>query len=546
MKASDLLVRCLEEEGVEFVFGIPGEENLDFLDSLRSSKIKLVITRHEQAAGFMAATVGRLTGKAAVALSTLGPGATNFTTAAAYAQLGGMPMVMISGQKPIRSNKQGMFQIVDIVSMMEPLTKFTSQVKYENKIPALVREAFSKAQEERCGATHLELPEDIAAADTNAEVVEVSKTDTPKASDRAIDNIAELIKKAKNPLLLIGAGANREHLCDSFQTFLDKTGMYFFTSQMGKGAVDERSPHFLQTTALSANDYVHCAVNQADLIIAVGHDPIEKPPFIMEEGGPEVIHINYFPARSDDLYFPQHEVIGPICDSMYRLAQKLDGHEGWDMSYFEKLKGSVDELIKQEFENDSFPIIPQRIVADVRKVMPDDGIVALDNGMYKIWFARHYPTYLPNTLLLDNALASMGAGLPSAMAAKLVYPDRKVVAICGDGGFMMNSQEIETAIRLKLDLVVLIVTDNAYGMIKWKQGNMEMEDFGLDFANPDFVKYAESYGAKGHKVEKVEDLEELLRKSLEEGGVHLIDVPIDYSENSKVSAKNLKAMGCIV
>jgi acetolactate synthase I/II/III large subunit len=546
MKASDLLVRCLENEGVKFVFGIPGEENLDFLDSLRGSKIKLVITRHEQAAGFMAATVGRLTGKAAVALSTLGPGATNFTTAAAFSQLGGMPMVMISGQKPIKSNKQGLFQIVDIVGMMKPLTKFSTQVKDADKIPTIVREAFLKAHEERLGAAHIELPEDIAAEETSAEMMEINDEDSAKASEQEIDEAVEIIKKAKTPLLLIGSGANREHLCNAFSAFLKKTGMYFFTSQMGKGAVDERNPKFLQTTSLSANDYIHCAVSKADLIIAVGHDAIEKPPFIMEKGGPEVIHINYFESESDELYFPQHKVLGAVCDSMYRIADKLEGNADWDNSYFERIQKTVNEQIVQETENDNFPIVPQRIVADVRKVMPDDGIVSLDNGMYKIWFARNYPTYLPNTLLLDNALATMGAGLPSAIAAKLVYPNRKVLAVCGDGGFMMNSQELETALRLNLDLVVLVLTDNAYGMIKWKQENMQLENFGLDFSNPDFVKYAESYGAKGHRVEKVEDLETLLEKCLNDGGVHVIDVPIDYSENAKVSAKGLKAQGCIV
>ncbi len=545
MKASDLLVKCLENEGIKYVFGIPGEENLDFLDSLKESSIRMVVTRHEQAAGFMAATVGRLTAVPGVALSTLGPGATNFTTAAAYAQLGGMPMVMISGQKPIRTNKQGLFQIVDIVRMMGPLTKFSEQIRYENDIPSRVRDAVSKAKEERPGATHLELPEDIAAASATTAVIEFDEPESIKAPEKTIELAAEKIRKAKSPLLLIGAGANRFHLCQSFKAFMDKTGIYSFCTQMGKGAIDERHPQFLQAAALSANDHVHCAVEKADLVICVGHDPREKPPFIMTDDGAEVIHVNSYPSRSDALYFPQMEVIGQICDAMFRLADALEGYDGWDFSYFERLKTHIDEQLTADFEDDRFPMIPQRIVAEMRKVMPDDGIIALDNGMYKLWFARHYETRVPNSLLLDNALATMGAGLPSAMAAKLVHPDKKVVAVCGDGGFMMNSQEIETAVREGIDVVVLILNDSGYGMIKWKQDNMKFDSYGLDFGNPDFVKYAESYGATGHRVESIEDLGAKVNAAFEAGGVHIIDVPIDYSVNKDLSASELKKVACI-
>ena len=545
MKASDLLVKCLENEGIQYVFGIPGEENLDFLDSLRDSSIRLIVTRHEQAAGFMAATVGRLTGIPGVALSTLGPGATNFTTPAAYAQLGGMPLLMISGQKPIRSKKQGLFQIVDIVRMMNPLTKFTEQVSYENEIPSLVREAVSKAKAERPGATHLELPEDIAANAATTDVIEFEEENSVKVPERTIEVAAEKIKKAKSPLLLIGAGANREYLCKAFEYFLEKTGIYTFCTQMGKGVVDERNSHFLQAAALSAHDHVHCAVEKSDLVICVGHDPREKPPFIMTDDGPEVIHINYYPSRSDALYFPQMEVIGTVCDAMYRLSDKLEDHKDWDFSYFERLKEHLKVKLADGSDDERFPMIPQRIVAEMRKVMPDDGVIALDNGMYKLWFARHYETRMPNTLLLDNALATMGAGVPSGMAAKLVHPERKVVAVCGDGGFMMNSQEIETAVREKIDMVILVLNDSGYGMIKWKQDNMKLDSFGLDFNNPDFVKYAESYGANGHRIEKIEELAQTVEEAFDFGGVHIIDVPIDYSVNGQLSAENLKKEACI-
>lgn len=545
MKASDLFVKALENEGVEFIFGIPGEENLDLLEALRKSKIKLIITRHEQAAGFMAATYGRLTGKAGVCLSTLGPGATNLVTPAAYAQLGAMPMMMITGQKPIKKSKQGSFQIVNIVEMMRPLTKFTKQIVNGNTIPALIRKSFKIAEEERPGAVHLELPEDIADEDTDTPLLDRSKIRRPIAEEKAIKKAVEMIQKAKSPLILIGAGANRKLTSKMLREFIDKTGIPFFDTQMGKGVVDERHPLFLGTAALSENDYLHCAIDRADLIINVGHDMIEKPPFFMHKGdGRPVIHVNFFSAEVDAIYFPQLEVIGDIANAIWQLKEALEVQDHWDFSVFMKTKEDVEAHIHEKTDDPAFPLLPQRIIATVRNVMPEDGIIALDNGMYKIWFARNYKAYLPNTILLDNALATMGAGLPSAMGAKLVHPDRKVLAICGDGGFMMNSQELETAVRLKLDLVVLVVTDKGYGMIKWKQNIMGFENFGLDYQNPDFVKYADSYGAQGHLVEKADDLETILKESFEKGGVHLIDCPIDYSENERVLIKELKEKTC--
>lgn len=546
MKASDLFIRSLEREGVEYIFGIPGEENLDLLESLRNSKIKLILTRHEQGAGFMAATYGRLTGKAGVCLATLGPGATNLVTAAAYAQLGAMPMFMITGQKPIKKSKQGRFQIVDVVEMMKPLTKFTKQIVNGNAIPVLIRESMRVAQEERPGAVHLELPEDIAAEDCTTSPYDVHKTSRPSADEYVIDKAVEMIKAAKMPLILIGAAANRYRTCAELAKFVDKTGLYSFDTQMGKGVLDERHPTFIGTAALSHQDYLHCAIERADLIINIGHDVIEKPPFFMEEGGTKVIHINYFSASVDEVYFPQLNVVGDIASTVKTLTDKLDKSSNWDFSYFARVKSEVELHIKEKNDDASFPIIPQYLVAKVREVMPEDGIIALDNGIYKIWFARNYKAYQPNTVLLDNALASMGAGLPSAMGAKIVFPDRKVMAICGDGGFMMNSQELETAVRLKMNLVVLILRDNAYGMIKWKQGGMGFSDFGLDFGNPDFVKYAESYGAHGHRLESAEELSWFLKDHLETPGVNVLEVPVDYSENERVLIEELKTKTCIL
>jgi len=537
VKVSDLLVKALENEGVQAIFGVPGEENLDFVESLRESSIRLVLTRHEQGAGFMAATFGRLTGKAGVCLSTLGPGATNLVTAAAYAQLGAMPMMMITGQKPIKHSKQGQFQIIDVVDMMGPITKYTKQLVSGSNVPARVREAFRLAEEERPGAVHLELPEDVAGesvADSAVNLFTSSVVRRPVAEEKAVAKAVELIAAAKHPLLVIGAGANRKLTSKALRDFVEKQQIPFVTTQMGKGVISDDHPMAIGNAALSANDFVHRAIDAADLIINVGHDVVEKPPFFMEPDGRKVIHVNFSSAEVDPVYFPQVEVVGDIANSIWQINGRLERQSCWDCAVFDKVRAAISEHLAEGSEDGRFPIYPQRLVADVRKVMPDDGMIALDNGVYKIWFARNYPARQPNTVLLDNALASMGAGLPSAMAANMVQPDRRVMAICGDGGFMMNSQEMETAVRLGLDLVVMVLRDDSYGMIRWKQAHMEFADWGLEFGNPDFVKYAEAYGASGHRPESAEALVPMLERCFEAGGVHLVEVPVDYSDNDRI------------
>jgi acetolactate synthase-1/2/3 large subunit len=540
MKASDLFVKALEEEGVEYIFGVPGEENLDLLASLRNSKINLILTRHEQGAGFMAATYGRLTGKAGVCMATLGPGATNLVTAAAFAQLGGMPLLMITGQKPIKRSKQGRFQIVDVVQMMQPLTKYTHQIASGDNIPSRIRESFRLIEEERPGAAHLEFPEDIAIEQTKTPVIPKRHVRRPTAEAKAIDRAIEMIQEARHPLVLIGAGANRKSTSNMLSRFIDATGIPFFSTQMGKGVVDERHPLFLGNAALSADDFLHRAIEHADLIINAGHDVVEKPPFFMTQNGFKVIHINFSSAAVDPVYFPQLEVVGDIANSIWQIGQGLTKQPDWDFSRFMQIKTVVEDHLKICVNDSVYPVCPSRLVSDVRKAMPSDGIIALDNGVYKIWFARNYKAHQPNTVLLDNALASMGAGLPSAMAARLVYPERRVMAVCGDGGFMMNSQELETAVRLKMNLVILILRDDAFGMIKWKQTGMGFETFGLDFGNPDFVQYARSYGAHGHRVESAGDLLPLMEKCHTRTGVHLIDCPVDYSDNDRILNKEIK------
>jgi acetolactate synthase-1/2/3 large subunit len=537
-KGSDLLVAALENEGVDRIFGIPGEENLDVVESIRRSSIQLVLTRHEQAAAFMAATYGRLTGRPGVCITTLGPGALNLSTGAAYALLGAMPMIMITGQKGILSSRQARFQIVDVVAAMKPLTKLSRQIVSAKMIPTLVREAFRVAQEERPGPVHLELPEDIAAETCEAiALIPPHPVEIPLASPDSLERAARMIREARAPLIMFGAATSRPRSTADLAQFVLRTRIPYFTTQMGKGTVPGGTELYMGTAALSERDYVHEAIESADLVIAIGHDTVEKPPFIMGATGPHVIHIGYLPATVEQVYFPQAEVVGDLGPSLRLLADRIEGKIPRAQALLPLREGILGRIAARATE-DRFT--PQRLVHDVREVMPADGILALDNGMYKIWFARNYRTRVANTLLLDNALATMGAGLPSAIMAAMLYPERRVMAVCGDGGFMMNSQELETAVRLKVNLVVLIIEDNAYGMIRWKQAVDRFPDFGMTFANPDFEKYAEAYGAKGTRVHRIADLRPVLEQAFTDGGVQLVVVPIDYSENTRVLVDELR------
>jgi acetolactate synthase I/II/III large subunit len=424
---------------------------------------------------------------------------------------------------------------------MTPLTKMAHQIVSPATIPSIVREAFCVAQQERPGPVHLELPEDIAA-EKAPEISPVLRHPIaqPIAQPAALDRAAGMILEAERPLVMLGAAASRPRLAEPLSDFVRRVQIPFFNTQMGKGSVAGESRLYMGTAALSERDYVHDAIERADLIISIGHDTVEKPPFLMGPNGPKVLHVGYLPATVEEVYFPHAELIGDVGPSLAVLGDRLEGklpRAGALLPLREQILARIGDRAKES----RYPLTPQRIVHDVRQVMPEDGIVCLDNGMYKIWFARNYRTRVANTLLLDNALATMGAGLPSAMMAAMLYPTRRVLAVCGDGGFMMNSHELETAARLGLNLVVLIVQDNAYGMIRWKQAADGFPDFGLTFGNPDFVAYAESFGIKGSRVGSADALAPALEAAFSGGGVHLVTVPIDYSENIRVLIDELRA-----
>ncbi len=541
MKASDLFVKQLEEEGVEYIFGLPGEENLDFLESLRTSRIKLVITRHEQAAAFMAASYGRLTGKAGVCFSTLGPGATNLVTGVAHAQLIGAPLVAITGQKAVRDNWQAAFQLIDVVRLMQPVTKHASSIADPGTIPTVLRNAFKLAQAERPGAVHVELPEDVAGTETHATVQKPGHGRRPVPDQKMIDGATGLINRALHPLMILSAGANRKLVSREIREFAEQTGIHVVHTQMGKGVLPDDSPYSLFATGIHKRDYVNCGIDRADLIITVGYNIVEYPPFVWNNDlRKKIIHIDFAEASTDRYYNPVIELVGDVASSLRMLAPRIEKRNG---ELYASLRKFLEEKLASPCDM-SWPPTPREVVLHVREALAHDDILTLDNGIYKLWFSRLYRTYKPNTFLLDNALATMGAGLPAALAAKIVHPERKVLAVVGDGGFMMNAQELETAVRQNLAIVVLILNDNAFGFIKWKQQNMGFRSFGLDYGNPDFVQFAEAHGAVGMNLKKGQDLGAVINEAFARKKVVVIECPIDYSVNYETFSREIESLVC--
>ena len=542
MKASDLLVRQLEEEGVEYIFGLPGEENLSFLESLRTSRIKVQITRHEQAAAFRAATYGRLTKKAGVCFSTLGPGATNLVTGIAHAQLVGAPLVAITGQKALRDNWQARFQLIDVVDLMSPITKKAVSVTDPNAIPTVVRNAFKLAQAERPGAVHIELPEDVAESATNAAVQSPGAFRRPSPDAKAVALAAELINGARHPLILLSGNANRRLIAEELVRFMEKTGIHAVHTQAGKGVVSDASVYSLFTTGMHRRDYVNCGLDRADLLIAIGYHVVEYPPYVWNSKlDKKIVHIDFAEAEVDRYYNPVLEVVGDVSLALRLLGPLIAPRT--DDRVFPAIRAFLTGKLDRPFER-RFPPTPQEVIRHVRNVLAPDDIVALDNGIYKPWFCRLYKTYKPNTFLVDNALASMGAGLPAAMTAKMLNPERKVLAVVGDGGFMMSAQELETALRYDIPVVVLILNDDAFGFVKWEQQAKGFPSFGLDVGNPDFPKFAESFGAAGFLVREGDDLSEVLREAFALKRPAVVECPIDYSVNYATFSQELANVTC--
>jgi acetolactate synthase-1/2/3 large subunit len=540
MNGAELFARCLVEEGVEYVFALPGEENLDLIEALRGAPIRVVVTRHEQHAAFMAAAYGRLTGKAGVCLATLGPGAMNLVTGIAHAQLGGMPLVAITGQKPVKDNRQGAFQVLDVVGVIRPLVKWNASLGATDRIPRCVRHAFKTAEGERPGACHLELPEDVAEADAgDAAPHRRVVPRRPVPDPAAVEQAAALLGAARNPVAIVSSGANRTRVGRELRAFVEATGIYAVGTQMGKGVLPEDHPQSLFSLGMHRRDWVNAALDTADLIITLGYNIVEYPPSVWNERRDKrILHIDFSPAEPDSFYNPDCELVGDISAALKALTRQADGMR-FDNPNMARARAEIASRLFSTPAAAAFPVPPRRLVQDVRGVMGPDDIVSLDNGIYKVWFARMYRACRENTVLLDNALATMGAGLAGAMAAKLVFPERKVLAVCGDGGFMMNSQDLETAVRLEQGIVILLVRDDGYGFIRWKQQDRGLPDFAMGFGNPDFVRYAEAYGATGLRVDKGDGLGPALEAAFERAAATtrpvLVDCPVDYAENRDLS-----------
>lgn len=536
MKASDLLIECLEADKVEYIFGIPGEETLDLMESLRYSNIKFLTTRHEQGAAFMANVYGRLTGNAGVCLATLGPGATNLITGIADANLDRAPVVAITGQTRLEETHKESHQYIDIATIFKSITKWNHTIELASAIPEIVRKAFKIAEAEKPGATHIEVPCDVAVEDVNGRPLPHLMARKPAPDRDSLVEAARLIEESEYPIILAGNGVIRGHAEEELKEFAEQLKIPVATTFMGKGAISYNNEYSLFSIGLQERDYVDCGFEHSDLVIAVGYDFVEyAPSYWNPNGDKKVIHIDFTTSEVDINYPSTVEIIADIKISLHLLRQHVKKTK--DFNYVKTLRKFIIKDINEKSNSIEYPIKPQKIIHDVREVMGKDDILISDVGAHKIWIARMYPVYKPNTVIISNGYSSMGIAIPGALAAKLIYPEKNIMAVCGDGGFLMSSQELETAMRLKLPFVTLIFNDGQYGMIKWKQLKRFGREFGVSFNNPDFVKYAEAFGAKGYRVEKTQDLVPILEDALNQKVPSLIDVPVDYSENLKLTKK---------
>ena len=537
MKAAELFIRCLENEGVEYIFGIPGEENIDVMDALLDSSIKFITVRHEQGAAFMADMYGRLTGKAGVCLGTLGPGATNLVTGFADANMDRAPIIGIAGQGATTRMHKESHQILDLVNLFEPISKYSTEIIHADIIPEVVRKAFKDAQAEKPGGAFISFPENIAGggAQEGKLPLLVQQAAAPEPPQLKVEQAAEVISNARYPIIMAGNGVVRGDASEKLVAFSEKLNIPVATTFMAKGSIPFSHELSLGTVGLQAHDYVACGFDRADVVICVGFDMVEYHPKSWHpDKDKKIIHIDQNYAEVDEHYILEVGVIGDIGASLNAIAAVAARSEAPRSDELRRV--IVDELTAMA-DDDSFPMKPQRILCDIRAALGKEDILVSDVGAHKMWIARMYQAESPNTCIISNGFASMGIGLPGALAAKLVYPQKTVMTINGDAGFMMNSQEIETALRHNIAMIVMIWHDSQYGLIKWHQDRKFGRDSNIDFTNPDFVKYAESFGARGYRVNAAEELLPVIRQAIEDDTVVIIDVPVDYSENMKLTEK---------
>lgn len=538
MNAAELFVKCLENENVEYVFGVPGEENAHMMMALKESNIKFILCRHEQGAAFMADAYGRLTGRAAVCLATLGPGATNLVTGVADANMDHSPLVAITGQADSRRQHKESHQHMDVVGMFKPITKWAQPIIHSDNIPEVVRKAFKLATTEKPGACHIELADDIAGFPANSEPLPVRKLRRPVPADKIVDQAVELIRTAKRPIILAGNGAIRKRASTQLREFAEKTGIGVISTFMGKGAVSRHEPYCLFTVGLQANDYSWLAIQESDLVIALGYDLVEYHPSLWNDKHTakdrrKIIHIDFLPAETDENYRVDIDIVGDLAHTLWMFNERIkDDPPQYELSGQAEIREKLIEDFKaHEFDDTEGTIRPQKALCDVRKVLGPQDILLSDVGAHKMWIGRYYQCDEPNTCLISNGFCSMGFALPGAIGAKLVYPDRKVLAICGDGGFLMNVQEMETARRIGTNIVVMVWEDHGFGLIEWKQDSQFGSHTDLSYDNPDFLKLAESFGWVGMRVENSRDLLPALNDAFAQEAPVLITIPIDYREN---------------
>jgi acetolactate synthase-1/2/3 large subunit len=541
MKAAELMVRCLENEEVEYIFGIPGEENLDLMDALLDSPIKFILTRHEQGGAFMADVYGRLTGKAGVCLSTLGPGATNLVTGVADANMDRAPVVAIAGQAATTRLHKESHQVLDLVNLFQPITKYSTQILSPDIIPEVVRKAFKVAQMEKPGCSFIDFPENIAEMQVDKKPLKRQSPSMPAPNTEKLCQAADIISQAEHPVIIAGNGVIRARASEALIEFAAKLNIPVATTFMAKGVIPCRHPLSIGTIGLQAHDYIACGVDRADVVICVGYDIVEYHPYLWNKNpNCKIIHIDTQPAEVDEYYILEAGVLGDIGRSLEGIAALAHRQEDNGI-------GNLKQIIEYEFhqydEDHAFPVKPQKIIHDLRSALADEDIVVCDVGAHKMWMARMYNAQAPNTCIISNGFASMGIALPGAMAAKLAQPDQVAVAVTGDAGFLMNCQEIETAVRLNLALIVLVWNDQEYGLIKWKQMNQFGRESHIQFANPDFIKFAESFGAKGYRINHTDELLPTLKQAIADNCVVIIDCPVDYSENLKLT-EQLGQMVC--